>query len=78
MTRQEVLGLNYGQVVYDRHHKNADGTPARWRVASQVKTWKTKPDVRVSIKHGLRDWDTITLTNADRFSLTEEGADNES
>lgn len=74
MTREDALKLHHGQIIYDRWHTNADGTPARWRVNGKVKTWKTSPRIYVPIKHGLRDYDAITLDNAARFSLTEEGA----
>lgn len=76
MTRKDCLELRPGQIVYDRWHQNYDGTPSRWKVNGKVRTWKTKPDVYVPIKHGLYDFDAITLTNADRFTLNEEEASN--
>lgn len=55
------------------HHildKNADGTPARWRVNGKIKTWKTRPDdFELPIKHGLYAFSRLTHKNAEHFEL---------
>ena len=37
MTFDEAKNLTYGQILYHTHHRNADGTPQRWRVNGRVR-----------------------------------------
>lgn len=76
MTLGQAKHLKYGQVVYHRLHRNADGTPQRWRVSGKVKTWKRDASrIRVPLKHGLYDNAVIeSQADLDALSLTEEGA----
>jgi len=62
--------LGYRDEIYDRLNRNADGSPARWRVNDKVQVWKTQPDrFRVPLKHGLYDYSELTQSNKNRFSL---------
>lgn len=73
ITLEEAKNLRPDQIVYHMTHKNADGTPQRWKVNGQVKTWKRNPDrVQVPVKHGLRDYDYITETCLNLVSLTDK------
>lgn len=70
MTLEQAKNLHVGQTIYDTMHKNADGTPARWRVNGAVKTWaRNISRVMVPIKHGLYDFGYICETNLSRFSV---------
>ena len=61
MTLQEAKNLKPGQIVEHVKNKNADGTPQRWKVNGQVKTWKKSPEkVKVPVKHGMYGYDYIT------------------
>ncbi len=60
MTLDEAKQLTHGQTVYHVNNRNADGTPQRWRVSGQVKTWKRDASrIRVPMKHGLYDNNAI-------------------
>lgn len=74
ITLAEAKAISTGTTLYHAKNRNADGTPQRWRVTS-VKTWKTRPDaVRIGVKHGLRNYDTITEGELGYVCLTEEEA----
>ncbi len=61
ITLKQAKDLRVGEILHHTMNKNADGTPQRWRVNGQVKTWKRSPDrVEVSLKHGLRDFTYLT------------------
>jgi hypothetical protein len=67
MTLAEAKKLRYGQTIYHKTHKNADGTAQRWRVSGKVQIWKKDPSrIRVPVKHGLYAHDAIT---ADELGL---------
>jgi len=73
MTLAEAKGLAYGQIVYHKFNKNADGTPQRWKVNGQVKTWKRDESrVQVPVKHGLYTFDHIEEGMLSFLSLTEK------
>lgn len=73
ITLEQAKALKPGDVLYHIETKNADGTPQRWRVNGQPKTWKTMPHkVRVPVKNGLRNHDYITETNLALVSLSTE------
>lgn len=61
ITLEQAKGLKHGTVLYHVNHRNSDGTPQRWRVNGNVKTWKRSPErVQVPIKFGLRSCDYLT------------------
>lgn len=64
ITLKQAKALRPGDILHHVQFKNADGTPQRWKVNGQVKTWKTRPDeVRIPIKHGLYSYDYLTHAN---------------
>jgi len=64
VTIAQAKKLRYGQVLYHKRNKNADGSAQRWRVTGKPKTWKrNKNKIRVPIKHGLYTHDAITQHN---------------
>lgn len=78
MTREKPRGtrltvarakrLRLGDIICEYDAFNADGTPRRWRVSGQPKTWKTRPDeVRVPVKYGLRGTGYVDERNVGRF-----------
>ena len=70
MTLNAAKLLIYGQVIFHRTFKNADGTPQRWRVTGRVKKWKKSPDrVSVPIKSGLYLYGHVTENNLDSFDV---------
>ena len=72
ITKEQAIHLDLGQTLYHATYKNANGSPLRWRVNGQTKTWKTRPDeFRVPIKHGLWDYDYLTHDNAHMLFINE-------
>lgn len=72
---EDAKKLYIGQVIYHVHNRNADGSPQRWKVNGQVKTWKRSPDrIRVPLKHGLYSYDYLTEDDLHLACLTEEEA----
>lgn len=60
LTFEQALELQPGDTLYHTVFKNSDGTPQRWKVNGQVKTWKTDPNrIRVPLKHGMYAYDKI-------------------
>lgn len=60
LTMDQARKLHIGQILYHQLHRNADGTPQRWRVNGKVRTWKRDPSrIQVPIKYGLRGYDYI-------------------
>ena len=75
ITLKQALALKYGDILYHCLHTNADGTPQRWRVNGQVKTWKRNPEAfRVPVKHGLNFFAYLDENNAQYLCLDEEDA----
>lgn len=75
ITLEEAKGLEYGDVLYHVKNRNADGSPQRWRVNGKPKTWKTRPEqVKVPVKHGLRNFDYLTEDSLDLVCFNEEDA----
>lgn len=73
ITLKQAKNLVVGQVVYHRHNKNVDGTPQRWRVNGQVKTWKRDPKrVQVPLKYGLYMFGHLTEDILKSISLTDK------
>ena len=70
LTLQDAKNLRPGDMLHHTSNKNADGTPQRWKVNGQPKTWKTRPDeVRVPIKHGLYSFDYVTQNDLEMVEL---------
>lgn len=75
MTVEQAKALRPGAMLYHVHNRNADGSPQRWRVSGQPKTWKTRPnEVVVPIKHGLYDNAYMTELNVHHFYFTPAAA----
>jgi len=75
ITLEQAKELTGNDILYHVRNRNADGSPQRWRVNGQVKTWKRSPErVRVPIKHGLYSYDYLTEDDLDLVCLTEEEA----
>ena len=73
ITLEEAKNLCVGQIIYHRHNKNADGTPQRWKVNGQVKTWKRSLNkVKVPLKHGLYTYGYLTEDVLSVISLTDK------
>ncbi len=74
ITLEQAKGLRQGQTLYHVSHRNADGTPQRWKVTS-VKTWKRNPSkVQVGLKYRLRYYDTMRESDLNFVCLTPEEA----
>lgn len=75
ITLDQAKQLRLGTTLYHVVSRNADGSPQRWRVNGQVKTWKRSPDrIRVPIKHGLYLHDYLTEHDLDLVCLDEDEA----
>lgn len=58
LTFDRAKTLKVGEILYHSIHKNADGTPERWKVNGKVKRWVRNPNrIHVPLKHGFRDYD---------------------
>lgn len=74
ITKAVALKLR-NETIYSLYYANADGTPQRWRVNGQVKTWKTRPnDFRLPIKRGMREFGYIDQINGGDFTTNEQEA----
>lgn len=72
ITLEQAKSLTYRDTLYHVINRNSDGSPQRWRVNGQVKTWKRNPSrVQVPLKHGLYDHDYLTESDLDLVCLTE-------
>lgn len=70
ITIEQAKNLKPGDILYHKVNKNSDGTPQRWKVNGKPKIWKTRPnEVKVPIKHGLRDYDYMTQDELHLVSL---------
>jgi len=75
ITKEQASKLRCGDILYHITHRNADGTPQRWRVNGKLKTWKTRPDeFTLPIKNGLRNYDYLIEGQAHLLCLTEKEA----
>jgi len=69
ISKSQAMTVNHFEMV---NHKNADGTPVRWRRNGKTKTWKRKPEAfQIPVKHGLYDYGYITQDNANEFTVAE-------
>ena len=70
LTLEQAKTLGWGDYVHTPAYSNADGSPQRWRVSGKVKIWKTRPnEVKVPIKHGMRDSSYITQNDLQEFEM---------
>lgn len=71
ITLEQAKSLTMGTTLYDRFLANANGSPWRWKVNGQVKTWKRDSTrVRVPVKRGLRDFTYVTESSLPTVSLS--------
>lgn len=53
-------------VFHSKLHTNADGTPSRWRLNGQIKTFKRNAQrIYMPLKHGLYQY--ASITSVDEF-----------
>ena len=72
ITLEQAKGLKPGAVLNHHYVKNADGTPARYKVTS-VKTWKRDPErVHVRVKRGLREFQLFTQMVLPLLTIVQE------
>jgi hypothetical protein len=72
ITLQEAKQLKLGTILYHLEHKNADGTPQRWRVTGKPKVWKRSPEkVKVPLKNGLYHYGYLDETILSDLSLKD-------
>ena len=75
ITVKQAKELQHGDMLYHVKNKNVDGSPQRWKVNGQVKTWKRDLDrVKVPLKFGLYGYDYLENDSLDLVCLTEEEA----
>ena len=75
MTADELRNVKFGDVLYCKDFKNADGSPARYRVNGRVRLWVRTPSrVEVPVKRGLWEYGVVTATHAEHFETKEEDA----
>ena len=75
ITLDQAKALRPRTILFHVHQSNADGTPQRWVVNGQPKTWKRSPErVRIPVKYGLYDFDYMTEEGLDLVFLDEEAA----
>lgn len=75
ITLDQAKKLYHGQVLYHVNNRNSDGSPQRWRVNGQPKTWKTRPnEVQVPLKHGMYDFGYLTERELGLVCLNEQDA----
>lgn len=56
MKLNEAKQLKHGDTLEHKKLSNADGSPMRFRVSGNVKTWKRDINrIKVPLKHGLYD-----------------------
>ena len=72
ITKTQAVNLKHGDILHMPNYFNADGTPQRWRVNGQVKTWKTMPDrFKVPLARGMYEHCYLREDNADWFVIPE-------
>jgi len=67
MQKRDIHTANYFE---HKAWKNADGSPMRFRRNGKTKTWKTRSDFRIPVKHGLYDYGYIDQDNYLDFVVT--------
>ena len=72
VTLAQAKKLRYGQILFHKRNRNADGTAQRWRVSGKPKTWKrNKGKVSVPVKHGLYTHDHLDQNSLHVLRLKE-------
>lgn len=72
MTIDECKVLKHGEILHHVRHKNADGTPERWRVNGKVQTWRRDINrVKVPVARGLYQHDYLTEHNCHLLVLPQ-------
>ena len=57
ITLEQAKQLKHGDILYCNTMTNADGSPQRWRVNGQVKTWKRDLyRIQIPLKYGLYNY----------------------
>ena len=75
ITLDQAKALRPGTILFHVYQSNANGTPQRWVVNGQPKTWKRSPErVRVPVKYGLYDFDCMTEKELNLMFIDEEAA----
>jgi len=75
LTKEIVLALKYGNILYHVSAKNADGTPLRARVNGKCKDWKRDPaKFQLPMKHGLKDCFYIKYGDMNDWAISETAA----
>jgi len=70
MNLREAKSLVYGNHLYHKKWKNADGSPYKVKVNGKPQTWKTRPnEIRIPIKRGLYEYGHITEHELNEWSL---------
>jgi hypothetical protein len=70
ITLKQAKQLKVGTILYQSSATNADGTPARWRITGEVKTWKRNPEkISVPMKHGMYLHSHLNEMNLEELSL---------
>jgi len=73
LTLEQAKALKHGDVLHHTSHKNADGTPQRWKVIGEPKTWKRSPTrVEVSVKCGAYSSDYLTEHDLHLISISKD------
>jgi len=75
LTKEIVLALKYGDILYHVRHRNADGTTLRVRVVGKCRVLKTRPEQwQLPLMRGLRQSFYIDNTCADQWATSETAA----
>lgn len=75
ITLNQAKQLTHGTILYHVSQRNADKSPARWRVNGNVKTWKRQPErLQIPVKYGLYGYDYLTENDLHLVCLTAEEA----
>jgi hypothetical protein len=70
MKLEEAKKLKYGQIIYSKNFRNADGSPQRFKVNGNIKTWKKdKNRIRVPLKRGLYEFGYLDEYNISQFKI---------
>ena len=72
VTLKDAKNLSYGQIIYHKKFKNADGTAMRFKVNGKVKTWKrSTKKVKVPLKRGMYEFGYMDEDNLSEFTKRE-------
>lgn len=66
LSLKEAKRLRVGDILYHNFYKNKNGSPQRWKVEKEVKTWKNdKEKIEITLKHGQQGINIITEADFD-------------